>query len=99
MYQTDSIVRRSSALANTIENKTAIIAKMNMNEAEKHGLINFNSVVVCQGKESVTMDFEVDNSIANGCIHMPAGVPQMSQFAAAFSIVTLEANTQSDKDD
>ena len=99
MYQTDSIVRRSSALANTIENKRAIIAKMNMNEAEKNGLKNSNSVVVCQDKQSVTMDFEVDNSIADGCIHMPAGVPQMSQFAATFSIVTVEANKQSDKDD
>ena len=99
MYQTDSIVRRSSALANTIENKAAIIAKMNMSEAEKHGLINSNSVVVCQDKRRVTMDFAVDNSIADGCIHMPAGVPEMSQFAAAFSIVTVEANKQSAKDD
>jgi len=94
MYQIDSVVRRSSALAQTVENQAALIAKMNTAEAENQGLSTAESVVVNQGKQTVTMAFEIDNAIADGCLHMPTGVPEMAQFSAAFSTVQVQANGQ-----
>jgi NADH-quinone oxidoreductase subunit G len=94
MYQTDSVVRRSSALAQTVENQAALIAKMNMMEAENQGLSKANSVMVSEGGQSVTMAFEIDDAIADGCVHMPTGVPEMAHFSAAFSTVLVQDNKQ-----
>jgi len=97
MYQTDSVVRRSSALAQTVENQAALIAKVNEAEAEKRGLSTADSVLLCQGEQNVIMAFEVDNAIADGCIHMPTGVPEMAKFSAAFSSVLVQENKQGDE--
>jgi NADH-quinone oxidoreductase subunit G len=99
MYQTDSVVRRSSALAQTVENQAALIAKMNEAEAESQGLSTADSVIVSLGEQNVIMAFEVDNAIADGCIHMPAGVAEMAQFSAAFSTVELQAKGRGEHHD
>ena len=94
MYQTDSVVRRSSALAQTVENQAALIAKMNTTEAENLGLSKADSVRVSEGGQSVTMAFEIDDAIADGCVHMPTGVPEVAHFSAAFSTVRVQDNKQ-----
>ncbi len=96
MYQIDSVVRRSMALAQTVENQSVMVARMNLTEAKKHGVSTVETVIVKQDKQTVTMAFEIDAAIANGCVHLPAGVPEMAGFAAAFSFVDIEASRQSD---
>jgi len=94
MYQTDSVVRRSSALAQTVENQAALITRMNSTEAKKHGIDSTDSIIVTRDKHSVTMAFEVDDAIADGCLHMPTGVPEMAEFAAAYSFVDVHTSRQ-----
>ena len=90
MYQGDSVVRRSSALQQTPDNQQANIARMNAQEADKQGVTQTDSVTINQGDNNVTMTFEIDNTIADGCIYVATGIPETSQLGAAFSTVQIE---------
>ena len=89
MYQIDSVVRRSSALEQTVENQDAFVAVMNSSEAGQFGINQADRVVVMHDAQSVELAFKVDDTIADGCIHMPSGIVEMSGFAPAFSSVTV----------
>ncbi|MFT7235100.1 MAG: NADH-quinone oxidoreductase subunit G [Methylophagaceae bacterium] len=91
MYQIDSLVRRSSALAQTVENQKAFVARMNASEASQHGLTSAARVVVSCGEFVVELGFEIDDSMAEGIVHMPIGVIEMAEFAPAFSKVEIKA--------
>ena len=93
MYQIDSVVRRSKALQQTPENKKAAIARMNSAEAAKHAIDQADNIVVNQGDNTVTMAFEIDNSIADGCIYLAAGIQETAALGAAFSNVIVEAKS------
>ncbi len=91
MYQIDSVVRRSTALAQTIENQNAFVARMNSSEASQHGLSVANRVLVSCGEQTVELAFEIDDAIADDSIHMPVGIVEMAEFAPAFSAVDVKA--------
>ena len=91
MYQIDSVVRRSTALAQTIENQNAFVARMNSSEASQHGLSVANRVLVSCGEQTVELAFEIDDAIADESIHMPVGIVEMAEFAPAFSAVDVKA--------
>ncbi|RKZ98042.1 MAG: NADH-quinone oxidoreductase subunit G [Gammaproteobacteria bacterium] len=93
MYQIDSVVRRSKALQQTPENAKAVIVRMNIREADKHGVDQAETVMVSQGDNSVTMVFEIDNGIADGCIYLATGIEETSSLGTAFSNVTVEAKS------
>ena len=89
MYQIDSVVRRSSALAQTVENQDAFVAAMNLVEASQLGVSQAQRIVVTNDNRSVELAFKVDDTIADGCLHMPTGIVEMSDFAPAFSSVSV----------
>ena len=89
MYQIDSVVRRSHALAETVENQGAFVAAINSAEASQLGLSQAQRVVVTSDNQSIELAFSVDDAIADGCIHMPTGIVEMSDFAPAFSSVSV----------
>jgi NADH-quinone oxidoreductase subunit G len=91
MYQIDSVVRRSTALAQTIENQNAFVARMNSSEASQHGLSVANRVSVSCGEQTVELAFEIDDAIADDSIHMPVGIVEMAEFVPAFSTVDVKA--------
>jgi len=89
MYQIDSVVRRSHALAETVENQGAFVAAINSAEASQLGLSQAQRVVVTSDNQSIELAFSVDDAIADDCIHMPTGIVEMSDFAPAFSSVSV----------
>ena len=89
MYQIDSVVRRSHALAETVENQGVFVAAINSAEASQLGLSQAQRVVVTSDNQSIELAFSVDDAIADGCIHMPTGIVEMSDFAPAFSSVSV----------
>ena len=89
MYQIDSVVRRSHALAETVENQGAFVAAINSTEASQLGLSQAQRVVVTSDNQSIELAFSVDDAIADDCIHMPTGIVEMSDFAPAFSSVSV----------
>ena len=95
MYQGDAIVRRSTALQQTAENQRASVARMNASEADIHGMSDADNIVVTQADNSIEMAFEIDNSIADGCLYLAAGTEQTSSLGALFSDVTVQAGEAS----
>ncbi len=93
-YQCDAVTRRSDALQITIENQRVNTVRMNSNEAEKHNVSQAELIVITQGDNSVEMPFEIDNSIADGCIYVAAGVTTTSQLGAGFSNVSVQGGSQ-----
>jgi len=94
-YQIDSVVRRSEALQLTPENHNALTAKMNQQEAEKQGVSNAKSIEVTHNDKSLTVSFEIDNGIADGCLYLATGTDQTKGFGAAFSNVQVSMDRQS----
>jgi len=94
MYQTDAIVRRSSALQQTVDNQTASIARMNTTEAGKHGVSEAKTLLVTQGDNSISIAFEIDDDIADGCIYLAAGIIETSTLGAMFADVSVQASEQ-----
>ncbi|PHS24944.1 MAG: NADH-quinone oxidoreductase subunit G [Methylophaga sp.] len=94
-YQIDSIVRRSDALQKTPENQQASIARMNAAEANKQGVSDVEFIKIRQGEHVITMTFEVDDAIADGCLYLVAGTPETINLGAAFSSVKVSVGTSS----
>ena len=89
MYQIDGVVRRSDALQQTPANLHSKKARMNHQEAKRHGLIGVDSVTLKQNNKTVTVPFEVDDAIADGCIYLATGLNESAQFSAGFGAVTI----------
>jgi len=94
MYQTDAVVRRSSALQETVDNQAASIARMNSTEADKHDVKEAKSLSVTQGNNSISVAFEIDEDIADGCIYLAAGTNETSTLGAMFADVSVQASEQ-----
>ena len=89
MYQTDAVVRRSSALQQTPENQRASLARMNSKEAEKYGLSKAKMIKVTQDDNHLNMAFEIDDAIADSCIYIAAGIAETSILGANFADVQV----------
>jgi len=91
MYQTDAVLRRSSALQQTPENQQAKIARMNRVDADKFGVNEAKSIEIMQDSNSIIMPLVIDDAIAQGCIYLAAGIVETSALGASFSNVTVQA--------
>ncbi len=89
MYQTDAIVRRSVALQNTPDNRESSIARMCLNSATKLGLVDAEYISVHHGETSVTVGFELDETIAENCVYLAAGTSETATLGAAFASVRV----------
>ncbi|NOQ93868.1 MAG: NADH-quinone oxidoreductase subunit G [Methylophaga sp.] len=94
MYQSDAVVRRSSALQKTTENQRAAIARMNTEEADKQGVSKAKEISVSQADNTISVSFEIDDDIADGCIYLAAGINETSALGAMFANVSVEAIEQ-----
>lgn len=91
MYQIDALIRRSEALQQTPDNLSSKVARMNSNEATRYGLNDKNTVTVSQGENSMNLDFELDEMIADGCMYLATGANEASQLGAAYGEITVTA--------
>ena len=89
MYQLDGLVRRSEALQQTPANLLSKTARMNNQDAERYGLTDVESVTVEQNNKTVTVPFEIDDAIADGCIYLATGLNETAQLAASFTAVNI----------
>ncbi len=89
MYQVDALVRRSEALQQTPVNSSGKKARINQQEAERQGLLDSDSVTIEHNGKQVTLDLEIDDAIADGCIYLAAGIIETAQLGAGFSNITI----------
>ena len=91
MYQIDAMVRRSEALQQTPDNLKSQLVRMNSEEAARYGLVGQNTVTVSQNDKTVTLPFELDETIADGCIYMATGLNDAAQLGASYSLVSINS--------
>jgi len=99
MYQCDAVVRRSSALQQTNENKQTSFARMNAVEAEKQGVSDAEFIMISCGDNQIKMPLEIDPMMADGCIYLAAGIEATSNLGAAFANVTIQTIEQGEAND
>jgi len=77
MYQCDAVVRRSTALQQTTENERAKQVRINSNEAERYNITQAQDIEIAVDGNVLTVAFEIDNTIADGCIYLASshGLP------------------------
>lgn len=94
MYQSDAVVRRSDALQQTPENQRVSLARMNRRDAEKYGVNQAEIITITQGDNHLNMAFEIDDTIADSCIYIAAGIAETSMLGACFADVQVKAFEQ-----
>ena len=75
IYAADSIVRRARALQETRDAALAGVA-LNAISAARLGLEGGARATVCQGENRITAPVVIDDRLPDGCVAIPAGVPQ-----------------------
>ena len=90
MYQSDAVVRRSDALQQTPENQRVTLARMNRLEAEKYGVDQAEIITITQGANHLNMAFEIDDTVADSCIYIAAGIAETSMLGACFADVQVK---------
>lgn len=89
MYAQDPLVRRAEALQRTQEAATASV-RVNLSVAEKAGLKAGEQVVVAQEGNRVSLPLEIDVTLPDGCVRIPAGLPGTEKLGGQFAEVALE---------
>lgn len=89
MYSSDAMVRRSNALQHTPDSWGAQV-KLNSELAQSMGLSGGDAVRVSQGEGAAELVVMIDDGVADGCVWLPAGMPQVAALGASFGAVSLE---------
>ena len=90
IYSVDALVRRSKPLQRT-PLAAAAKASINSSEAARQGLSSSAVVRVFQGDASVELELEFDDSVADGCICVPAALAQTAPLGGSSGAVSVEA--------
>lgn len=75
IYAADPLVRRARALQDTRDAAFAGVA-LNAISAARLGLEGGAHATVCQGEARITVPVMIDDRLPDGCVAIPAGVPQ-----------------------
>lgn len=90
LYATDSLVRRSKPLQETMDAKKSAIVYLN-GQLASHLNLNEkdNKVRVKNGNESVILFYELDESVPNGCIVLASGIPETVNLGNPYDTVEV----------
>jgi len=89
MYRSDGLVRRASALQETLLEGVACIT-VNAALAEQLNLKVGMSVTAVQGDSRVTLPVMIDHNLADGLVLIPAGLEETAAFGQVMAPVRIE---------
>jgi len=88
IYTTDPIVRRSQPLQKSMDGKQAF-AVMSASQAASLSLADGEQVSVRQNGNAVLLPAKVDNAIPEGCVWVPAGLPETQALGELFGTIEV----------
>lgn len=88
MYATDPIVRRSQPLQKSMDGKQAF-AVMCESQANHLSLADGDQVSVRQNGSAVSLPAKVDNTVPDGCVWVPAGLPETQALSELFGTIEV----------
>ncbi len=89
IYASDAVVRRAAALQRTPD-AVAPAAYLCAVEAAKLEVQAGDRLVVRQGEASLGLPVVVDEAVPEGCVRIPAGLPETAVLGASFGPLVLE---------
>jgi NADH-quinone oxidoreductase subunit G len=90
IHSVDALVRRSASLQATPDAGSAGLLRLNSVQAEKSGVRDGYTVHVKQGDASVTLDVEINDRVADGCVWVQAGTTAAASLGAGFGPIIIE---------
>ena len=88
MYATDPIVRRSQPLQKSMDGRQAF-ASMSQTQATSLSLTDGEQVSVRQNGSAVSLPAKVDNSVPEGCVWVPSGLPETQALGDLFGTIEV----------
>ncbi len=88
MYATDPIVRRSQPLQKSMDGKQAF-AVMSNAQASQLSIAEGDDVSVRQNGTAVSLPAKLDNSVPDGCVWVPSGLPETRALGDLFGAVEV----------
>lgn len=88
IYATDPIVRRSQPLQKSMDGRQAF-AFMAESELRKHSLSDGDTIQIRQQGASVALPAKLDNAIPDGCVWVPAGLPETRALDELFGAIEV----------
>ena len=88
IYATDPIVRRSQPLQKSMDGKQAF-AVMSESQGSSLSLAEGDMVSVRQNGSAVSLPAKLDNAIPEGCVWVPAGLPETSALGELFGSIEV----------
>lgn len=88
IYATDPIVRRSTPLQKSLDGQQAY-ASMTATDLQKLSLSDGDTVSVRQNGSVVSIPCKLDNDVPDGCVWVPAGLPETMQLGELFGAIEV----------
>lgn len=88
IYATDPIVRRSQPLQKSMDGKQAF-AVMSESQAASLSVADGEQVSVRQNGSAVSLPAKVDNGVPEGCVWVPAGIPETQALGELFGAIEV----------
>ena len=88
IYATDPLVRRSIPLQKSADGKQAF-ASMSSSELQKLGVADGDMVKVKQNNGQATLAARADDSVPDGCVWVPAGLPETQALGDLFAAIEV----------
>ena len=88
IYATDPIVRRSQSLQKSMDGKQAF-ASMSEAQASSLSVADGEMVSVRQNGSAVSLPAKIDNAIPEGCVWVPAGLPETRALGELFGVLEV----------
>ncbi len=89
MYAVDAVVRRAHGLQHTVHAGDAIV-RLNAADADKLEISSGERVRVSQDAAAGDFEVSVDDSIASGCVQLPAGPENTTGLGPSFGAIELK---------
>jgi NADH-quinone oxidoreductase subunit G len=94
-YAVDALVRRSSALQQTIDGAPPVV-RICTAQAERLGLVGASRVRVRQGEGDTILPLLIDDRVPPGCVWLPSGTAVTVELGPAFGAIHLERAAETD---
>ncbi|WP_198266156.1 NADH-quinone oxidoreductase subunit NuoG [sulfur-oxidizing endosymbiont of Gigantopelta aegis] len=88
IYRVDAVTRRATAL-NLTEDAQVEFAKVNSQLASQLKLDDKQTVTAKQGDNTVEITLSIDDSIADNCVYLPAGINAAASLCGGFDTIEL----------
>ncbi len=89
IYSVDSVVRRATALQQTVDGEIQELVRINPQMASQKGVTDGDKITLSQGDASCESEVKIDAAIPDNCVYISLGTIVASKMSSSFSEIKL----------